>query len=104
MASSTRNAKGVHCQVWMAITEISASCGSPSQFWPGRPSARLTMSTSPKSGASTSVRQNRPTTTGASTIGRIAATRSSPWPRGICSTSSASDRPITTCSTTVETV
>ena len=38
---------------------------------------RVTMSTRPTSGASTSVRQNRPTTTGASTIGRIAATRSS---------------------------
>ncbi len=29
---AARKANGVHCQVWMAITEISASCGSPSQL------------------------------------------------------------------------
>ncbi len=51
-----------------------ASCGCR------RPSARVTRSTRPTSGASTSVRQNRPTTTGASTIGRIAATRRSALP------------------------
>ena len=56
----------------------------------------------PKSGASRSVRQNRPTTTGASTIGRMATTRNQPWPRFICITSSASARPSTTCSTTVD--
>ena len=98
----TRNANGVHCQVWIAITEISASCGSPSQLWLPRPSARVATSTRPTSGASTSVRQNRPTTTGASTIGRIAATRRTPWPRGMRITSSASASPIATCSTTVE--
>ena len=101
LASITRNANGVHCQVWIAITEMSASLGSPSQLWEPRPSARVTRSTRPKSGESTKVRQKRPTTTGANTIGRIAATRSALWPRGICSTRSASARPIATCSTTV---
>jgi multiple sugar transport system permease protein len=33
LARITRNANGVHCQVWMAITEMSASCGSPSPLW-----------------------------------------------------------------------
>ena len=33
LASSTMKAKGVHCQVWMTITETRASVGSPSQFW-----------------------------------------------------------------------
>ena len=88
----------------MAITEIKASCGSPSQLWLPRPSERVTRSTSPKSGASTSVRQNNPTTTGASTMGRIAAMRKAAWPFGICSTSSASDRPTSTCNTTVDPV
>ena len=55
----------------------------------------------PKSGVSISVRQNRPATTGASTIGRIAAMRKAHCARGICRMRSAIDSPMTSCSVTV---
>ena len=86
------------------MTETSAGVGEPSQLIVPKPSAFTAKSMMPKFGASISVRQNRPTTTGASTIGRIAAMRKSHWPAGICITSSARPRPMTSCSATVLTV
>ena len=35
-----RNTNGVHCQVWIAITEKRARSGSPSQLCEPNPSAR----------------------------------------------------------------
>ena len=65
-------AKGVHCQVWITITETMASRGSPSQFWLPSPALMARKSTMPNSGASMKVRQIMPTTAGDSTTGRIA--------------------------------
>ena len=97
-------AKGVHCQVWMTITEIIASRGSPSQFLLPRPALMARKSTMPNSGASMKVRQIMPTTAGESTTGRMAIRRNQPWPRFMSITSRASARPSATCSTTVEPV
>ena len=97
-------ANGVHCQVWITITETIASVGSPSQFWLPRPALIARKSTMPNSGASMKVRQIMPTTAGDSTTGRMAMRRNQPWPRFMSMTSSASASPITTCSTTVEPV
>ena len=97
-------ANGVHCQVWITITETIARKGSPSQFLLPSPALMARKSTMPNSGASMKVRQIMPTTAGDSTTGRMAMTRNQPWPRFMSITSSASARPITTCSTTVEPV
>ena len=58
----------------------------------------------PKSGVSMSVRQKRPTTTGASTIGRIATTRNAHCARGMRRISRAIANPSTSWSVTVTTV
>lgn len=103
-ASSTMKAKGVHCQVWIAITETMASVGSPSQFLLPRPALMARKSTMPNSGASMKVRQIMPTTAGDSTTGRMAMTLNQPWPRFMSMTSKASANPMMTCSATVEPV